>query len=217
MNTDRVKYPRTCHVPFSPGKSEDDLLLSDLSAFEGEIVVVTEKMDGENTTLYRTGLHARSIDSGNAGHPSRNWVKQFHAKIAMNIPDNWRICGENLFAKHSIYYPDLASYFYGFSVWNDQNRCLSWPETTEWFDLLGIVSVPVLYHGPFDIKIMKTLHSPVRNGRESEGWVLRKEGSFDYENFSESVAKFVRREHVMTNDHWTHSKIEPNKLSNMYN
>lgn len=36
-------------------------------------VVITEKMDGENTTLYRDGLHARSLDSRH--HPSRNWVK----------------------------------------------------------------------------------------------------------------------------------------------
>lgn len=73
-----MKYPRTPHLPWSPGASVDDVRLEGLDGFEGEEVVVTEKLDGENTTLYRDGLHARSMDS--AHHPSRTWVKALHAR-----------------------------------------------------------------------------------------------------------------------------------------
>ena len=66
----RVKYPRTAHLPWSPGATADDIYQGKLSSFEGKYVVVTEKMDGENTTLYRDYMHARSVDS--RFHPSRN-------------------------------------------------------------------------------------------------------------------------------------------------
>ena len=69
-----VKYPRTPHLPWSPGASQDDVFSLDARHFEGQTVIITEKMDGENTTLYRDYLHARSVDGRH--HPSRNWVKQ---------------------------------------------------------------------------------------------------------------------------------------------
>jgi hypothetical protein len=118
---DKYKYPRTYHLPFSPGKSSDDKVLYDLSYFEGKEVVVTEKMDGENTSIYPDGFcHARSIDS--KGHPARSWVRQLASYIGPQMKEitskhNWRITGENLFAEHSIHYDNLKSYFYVFGVW----------------------------------------------------------------------------------------------------
>jgi hypothetical protein len=72
--TSRVKYPRTFHFPWSPGRTNDDRVMDDPNAaFGGAEVVVTEKCDGENTTFYRDYLHARSIDY--APHPSRDRVR----------------------------------------------------------------------------------------------------------------------------------------------
>jgi RNA ligase len=99
--TDWVKYPRTYHLPWSEGIQDDDRTLESLDAFAGRRVVVTEKMDGENTSLYRDHLHARSLDGRH--HPSRNWVKQFWSRLRADIPEGWRICGENLYARHSIH------------------------------------------------------------------------------------------------------------------
>ena len=129
------KYPRTPHLPWSPGATSDDVYLVSLDGFEGKDVVVSEKMDGENTSLYREGMHARSIDG--RGHPSRDWVKRWHAGIAHEIPEGWRFCGENVYARHSVGYDSLKHYFYLFSVWTDENWCLSWTETEEWAELLG--------------------------------------------------------------------------------
>jgi hypothetical protein len=44
------KYPRTPHLSFSPGVTEDDLKLDRQHIFANCQVVVTEKLDGENTT-----------------------------------------------------------------------------------------------------------------------------------------------------------------------
>lgn len=68
----RIKYPRTLHLPWSLGRTSDDKVLSSMDHFSGREVVVTEKMDGENTTIYSDGLHARSTTSQR--HPSRSWV-----------------------------------------------------------------------------------------------------------------------------------------------
>lgn len=123
--TDKVKYPRTYHLPWSPGATDDDRIMEDPdTCFGGKAVVVTEKMDGENCTMYSDYIHARSLEY--SSHPSRDRVKAMWSQIAHDIPKGWRVCGENLYAEHSIHYDDLSSYFQVFSVWNDKNVCLSW-------------------------------------------------------------------------------------------
>lgn len=208
--TNRCKYPRTHHLAFSPGVHSDDRVITDMSAFEGKRVIATLKMDGENTTLYQDYLHARSIDS--RSHPSRDWVKNFWSKISYEIPENLRICGENMYAEHSIHYEDLESYFYGFSVWNDRNECLSWDDTQEWFELLGIQSVPVIFDGEFDLSVLKKIAKEL-NPETNEGFVLRMADQFNYGQFRTHVAKYVRKGHVQTNKHWMHGQpIVPNSL-----
>ncbi len=53
MNVRPAKYPRTPHLPWSSGRSEDDIALDSNEHLERlEDVVVTEKLDGENTTIF---------------------------------------------------------------------------------------------------------------------------------------------------------------------
>ncbi len=120
--TNQVKYPRTHHVPWSEGVNDDDRVLPTMTPFYKKRVIVTEKRDGENTSMYSDYFHARSIDG--RSHPSRDWVKGFWAKIMGDIPEGWRVCGENLYAEHSIGYGNLLTYFEGFSIWNERNICL---------------------------------------------------------------------------------------------
>ncbi len=141
------KYPRTPHLPWSEGRSQDDRALSSVSHFKGREVVVTEKLDGENTTLYRDHIHARSLDSRH--HPSRTWVKAEHSRIQYDIPENWRICGENVYAKHSIHYKALTSYFYVFGIYED-DVCLSWEEMGFNCKLFELPVAPELYRGIWD-------------------------------------------------------------------
>jgi hypothetical protein len=211
-----VKYPRTFHLPFSAGRTDDDRALKDCSIFEGKEVVITVKMDGENTTGYFDGyIHARSLDSNN--HPSRNWVKGYLSSILYELPKGWRVCGENLYAKHSIFYKNLGNYFHGFSIWNEKNECLPWAETEDWFKLLGIQPVAKLYQGVWDESIARSYGTLIDenkypDGKEVEGFVVRLADKFHYSQFSRSLAKFVRKNHVQTNKHWIKSSIVVNEL-----
>jgi hypothetical protein len=210
-----VKYGRTFHLPWSPGAHDDDKTLKDCNHLNGKESIISLKMDGENTTCYSDGhIHARSIDS--RGGEDRAWVKKFLSEnVCYSLPEGWRVCGENVWAEHSIRYDDLQSFFLGFSIWNERNECLSWPETLEWFELLGITPVPVLWQGKFDAKGIKDLHLKLRlNFEKDEGYVVRVADSFKYSEFKNSVAKFVRAGHVQTARHWRQgTQFRANKLA----
>jgi len=205
-----VKYPRTWHLPWSPGATDDDRIIKNIDIFNGKEVVVTIKMDGENTTMYNDYIHARSL--ADKKHWSKSWIKNFHGNICHDIPENMRFVVENLYAKHSIPYKNLESYCYGISAWNNL-ICLDWDTTNEWFQLLGIPIVPIIYRGIWNEKTIKELYKPVINGEDCEGYVVRLADSFHYKDFSRSIAKFVRKGHVTANEHWFFGNSgETNKL-----
>jgi hypothetical protein len=203
----RIKYPRTYHFPWSPGLQNDDRMIESIDGLIGKEVVATIKMDGENTTMYNDHIHARSVDSPN--HPSRNWVRRMHGEIKHEIPDSWRICGENLYAKHSIHYDDLEDYFMVFNIW-DNERCLSWDETEEVAKMLVLKTVPVFYRGVFSEDKIKASFDPFADSHE--GYVVRVADEFNIADFQSLVAKFVRKDHVQTSEHWMSQAIIPNSL-----
>ncbi|WP_189242612.1 RNA ligase family protein [Planobispora rosea] len=202
----RVHYPRTPHLPWSPGAAPDDVRAGSLAGLAGREVVVTEKLDGENTTLYPDGLHARSPDS--AHHPSRAWIKALHGRIARSIPPGRRVCGENLYARHSIGYRDLDSWFYAFSVW-DGSHCLDWDRTVRFARRLGVPVPPVLWRGVFDERALRALRLDTAR---QEGYVVRTVEGFDREEFPGRVAKWVRPGHVRTDEHWMLAPVVENGL-----
>lgn len=203
------KYPRTYHLPWSPGRSSDDKVLKKIP-FDDQEVVVTAKLDGENTTFYSDYIHARSLDY--KPQPWRTFVKQIWGNISNDIPNGWRICGENLYAKHSIYYENLPAYFFVFSIWNEDNVCLSWEDTKVFSSCLNLETVPVLYEGVWNEKTVKAFSSHNPWGNEPEGYVVRLKDSFSYEAFKESCAKYVRADHIQTDKHWMNEIVTPNKL-----
>ncbi len=205
----RYKYSRTYHFDFSLGLTTDDKLISTLDNFIDKEVVVTIKMDGENSSLYSDFYHARSLDSSN--HESRSWLKQFHSEISYLIPEGYRICGENMFAKHSIFYDNLESYFYCFNIWDENNNCLSWDETKEYCELLKLKLVDTVYEGKFDYNKIKEIYNNL-DFNKIEGIVVRLKDSFSYKDFSTCVCKAVRSNHVQTDKHWMNQKIIKNLL-----
>lgn len=208
--THYVKYPRTFHLPWSLGITDDDRIHKTTEQWHGKQVVVGIKMDGENTSMYQDHIHARSINSG--GHPSRNRIKAMWAQFCGDIPVGWRICGENMFATHSIHYTNLKSYLIGFGVWDDKNICLSWDESLEWFELLGLEPNETIYEGIYDEELIKKLVDQL-NFEKDEGYVLRLRDSFRYNDYRKYVGKFVRSGHVKTTQHWMRGQaVVPNEL-----
>jgi hypothetical protein len=207
---DKTKYPRTVHLDWSPGMTDDDRKIRSYDSFLEKEVVVTIKMDGENTTAYSDGFtHARSLNSGN--HVSREFFKKFWNDRAYLLEPNYRICGENLYARHSISYDSLPTYFMGFSVW-DQEKALDWDSTVEIFQSLDIITVPVIYRGPFDLRILRALTEELDTSKD-EGIVVRVTEAIPYKQFHNLIAKWVRSGHVQTNRHWAHNRIVPNCLN----
>ena len=97
-------------------------------------------------------------------------------------------------------YENLESPFYIFSVFND-DCCLSWDDVWFYSDWFHIPTVPVIYEGFFNNNTIDMLKSLDLTGKE--GYVIRKRESFKYEDYATSVAKFVRKDHVQTDIHWS--------------
>lgn len=207
------KYPRTPHMPFSETITDDDKRLSNMNHFEGCEIVITEKMDGENTTIYRDYYHARSLDSKHRDYHS--WLLSYIRRFQYMLDGNERICGEYLWAKHSIKYENLSNYFEVFSIWKD-NICLSWEDTKKRCEECGLTMVPELFVGIYDEEVVKRIAKEII-AKGGEGIVIRKVNNFSYEDFGNNIAKYVRPNHVQTDEHWSTGKIESNTMKiNMY-
>lgn len=215
--TPYVKFPRTYHLPWSDGISDDDRIMPTTEYLQDKNVVVNVKLDGENTTFYRDYIHARSLDS--QSDVTRHWIKNLHSKIRFDIPDGWRLSIENLYAKHTIKYVNsdwakAKDYAILFRVWDDKNRALSWKETKEWGELLGLRTSGVLYEGPFNEALLKMLYTPAHDGDELEGYVCWNADSFHYREYRRMVGKYVTRsfkERVQaSHGHWRHQALEKN-------
>lgn len=215
--TQLLKYPRTYHLPNSLSLQNDDRRLPSLEGLRGRVVRATEKLDGEGTTLTRERTYPRSPDG--RPHPSRNWVKARHARLASDIPEDWRISAEYMYAIHSIAYTRangnaLRSYLYGFGVWNGDNVLLGVHEQDEIFAMLDIEPAPILYEGLYHDGLIEELAAGI-DPRIQEGFVLRDAGPIPYPSgrgdagrfFSAApgspvLAKWVRAKHVATDEHW---------------
>lgn len=204
----RIKYPRTPHLPWSGSATEDDRVLAGVEHFEGREVVVTEKMDGENTSLYADYVHARSVDSSSG--KGMAVVKRLLGERGYLIPEGWRVCGENCYARHSLAYEALPAYFLVFSIWTAENEALGWDETLEWCALLGLHPVPVLWRGLWDAEAIRRI---ALDTARQEGYVVRLAGAFPHVDFARSVAKYVRPHHVQTDSHWRTRPLEINRLA----
>jgi len=184
--------------------------MDDLSVFEGEDVVVTVKMDGENANLLRGLYHARSTEPATGF--DRSMVRAIHGRISHEIPEGWRICGENVYIEHSIHYRHLKAWLYVFGIWDDLNMCLSWDETLEWCGLLDLTPVPVIYRGVWDENVLRSIPVVEYDGDEMEGFVVRVSRGFSFDEFGISVAKYVRPDHVKSDRHWRHNTMIPNEM-----
>jgi hypothetical protein len=207
------KYPRTYHLPFSPGTTSDDRIASSFDRILNQKIVITEKLDGENSCLNDQGVFARSHAAPNnypwAGHLWELW------KRIKNDIGELDIFGENLYAKHSIEYSGLDHYFYIFGI-RDENKWLSWEDVEFYASLLNIPTAPVLFKGLFCelntenlenyINIITSKPSLLSDNTifetPKEGVVIRMYDEFNNDEFSTSVIKWVRSNHVQNNEHW---------------
>lgn len=117
-----------------------------------------------------------------------------------------------MYAEHSIHYDNLDSYFLGFGVWDD-SVCWGWDETLRLFDDLEITPVRTLYRGSWE-EFYSWRFNLIENWNVGafEGFVVRVVKPFTYEEFQTHCAKWVRKDHIQTDQHWMAKAVVPNGL-----
>jgi len=139
------KYPRTYHLRWSPGATNDDRISDSVESLIGKYIVITEKLDGSNASITKDGVYARShVDFSKNPWDKEMW--NIYYKIKTDISEGVFIFGENMEGIHSIEYSNLTSYFYIFGV-RDNNIWVPWSEVEEYSFLLDIPTVPILFKG----------------------------------------------------------------------
>ena len=207
MNTP-PKYPSTPHWPQSQKVHRDDTISTCPESFVGVPVVVTEKIDGGNTCLYNGEVYARSV----AAPGREGWmgmVRKHHGWKTGNFP-NYAFYGEDIFGIHSIEYDAVPENetFGLFAVRQicDMDFWCSWSTVVDHAKDLMVQTVPVIFRGVFysqdDITsfFLDELSKPSGLGGDREGFVMRLETGFT--DFRDSVCKYVRPNHVQTDQHW---------------
>src|SRR5271165_2355513 len=202
------KYNRTLHLPWSAGRGSDDKVAFDVSTLLAQPIVITEKIDGSNCCIEHDNVYART-HSHTPTHKSFDHIKAFHSSIKHLLPTKCQFFGENAFALHSISYNELPGYFLLFGI-RTNGIWLSWEGVCEWAEALGVPTVPVLWKGTIYLeKELEALTTQLMLGKslcggEKEGIVVRVAGHFNDKDFSNSVMKQVRANHITTDDHWSH-------------
>lgn len=133
-------------------------------------------------------------------------IAKLPAAIQHEIPDGY--------ARHSIYYSALTDWFYVISIWDENNRALSWDETISYCEMLQLTTVPVVYRGHYQSAAIHSFWSDVSyfGGQDEqkkpaqEGYVCRIAEGFNFPmkiegaNVFSTMSKWVRKKHVITTD-----------------
>lgn len=131
------KYPRTHHIQgsnFQPG--DEDLKNVPLSTLRNNHLVIEEKMDGANCGISFVNGELMLQSRGHyltGGYRERHfsmfksWANTYKHELHEILEDDKYIMfGEWLYAKHTIYYDSLPSYFMEFDIYDtDSNKYLS--------------------------------------------------------------------------------------------
>lgn len=208
-----MKYPRTYHLPYSPGATKDDKKLQDgwFKNYITQEIVITEKLDGENIHMTQKDCYARSDGAPTRSPWSRNIWDPFDGlywNIKSLIGPNEILFGENLYGEHSIHYDKLDNYFHLFAINNGINW-YSWDDVKSFANIIEVPYVPELWRGRIykEEELRKIVEDLVKQpsiyGKHREGVVIRITDSFKIEDFSKYVCKWVRPNHVQTDEHWT--------------
>lgn len=213
-----AKYPRTPHLPWSPGGTSDDRRILDVSTLINVDLVITEKCDGSNLTYTRDQVLARSHGQAPT-HPSFALAKATHAGLRGSIEEGLSLFCEYCYAVHSIEYEGLPGYSLLFGVREDRGgRWWPWTMVELQAQVLGLATVPVLFRGQVSSeRALRGLtdalaREPSAFGGPREGVVVRLAGEFQDPAFARSVAKWVRAGHVQTDEHWMHQAPRAQRL-----
>ena len=213
------KYEKTYRINhkdfYSKGKflltpKEEKLLLN------GK-VIITEKMDGANTGIFKKkGKIFLQKRSGNVddSHPQfkffkNQWYWNNYKKIK-KIPDNLCVYGELMRCVHTIYYDKLPDWFLVFDVYDlKREEYWSWDKVLDLCNKIGLHTVPFIYEGKVNKDTLKQLMPKESTyGNIAEGIVVK--------NYKQQLrGKLVKPSFIKDpsfNKHWSKKTATYNKL-----
>lgn len=187
----------------------------------------------------------RARNGRDATHESFDQLKQAYwdRGVYDNLPDHLQVFGENMYAKHSIHYgcegcceernqgPPVSDIFLVFGVYDTRyNLWLSWWETEQVAEDIGFPTVPVV--DKTSIGVDEDMIGSVANGDQlfktkyttigedvvdqgHEGIIVRSAYPFHYDQFGRKLGKYVRPNHVQTDEHWSHQETVRNDISDL--
>lgn len=136
------KYCRSLHAQISLGTTSDDRFMPDgyvKSFADMPNLILTEKLDGENSAFTKRGLFARSHTAPTVSPWSRPLRERW--ELIKNDLGDLEIFGEGMYGIHSLKYHNLESYYYVFGV-RENDRWLSWEEVKFYANLFDFPTVP---------------------------------------------------------------------------
>ena len=162
MEINILKYPRTRHIEGSRlQKGDEDLKQIPFSTIKNKYIVIEEKVDGANCAISFDNNGNLLLQSRGhyltGGYRERHynlfkqWANNYQCELYEVLGERYIMYGEWLYAKHSIYYDNLPSYFLEFDVYDKENKTfLSTDKRRELLKDLDVISVPVLARGKFN-------------------------------------------------------------------
>lgn len=150
-----MKFPRTHHLYNLGSASRDDLILTpnEQKEFLNREIVIEEKIDGANfgisidpetyKIMFQNRSHYVSSAYSTQFKKLDNWENENREDLfKIIIPGRYILFGEWLFARHSIYYSKLPSFFVAFDIFDKQvGKFLSRKKLEE---LLSETKIPLI-------------------------------------------------------------------------
>lgn len=154
------KYPRTPHLVGSRLQDGDEAAAQvPYRSIVGRHIVVEEKMDGANSGVgFTAGLDLLCQSRGHylSGGPREKhfrpllqWADAHFDALADALQDRFLMFGEWMYAKHTVFYDQLAHVFLEFDIFDrSSSTFLSTSARRALLSNAPVVPVPVLYEGP---------------------------------------------------------------------
>ena len=165
MDYSILKYPRTPHMEGSRLQvGDEDLSQVPFKYIFGRNIVIEEKIDGANCAVSFDNnanmlLQSRGhyLTGGYREHHFnmlKQWAKVNEDKLFDALSDRYIMYGEWMYAKHTVFYDMLPSYFMEFDIYDrERGVFLDTPSRKIITDKIGIISsVPVIGQGLYSNK-----------------------------------------------------------------
>ena len=171
------------------------------SGFDGEQIIA-------KTLRFKSFQTVLSLGEGGMWFKRQGCEQALAAIFDPGFPPNLKLFGECMFGIHSIEYDQLKSFFYLFGVL-ENNRWWSWDEVEGLAKEHHLLLPPVIFRGRTTMKDVQLLLdersrklSALSTSQKPEGFVIRQVDGFHSSEFSKSIAKYVRPNHVQTGADW---------------